>query len=444
MRGTRQFLFSRLPALNSRSIYRAAIIACVCSSLTGCGETSAPVETAEQEWTPTPTDPSQLPARPRRSSLRNDSEIELVSSQSSVDAGPPKGSAEWLLMEIAHLRNAPVDLVRQPIPGKPGQFQQVRLSPEQAAAEQIRRHEKTVELAMQMISKTHQDAAANQQFNSAVHYLSDARLQLALAGNEEQGHLLDENAEALFTRDPTSFAAIDAASHVVELTHAMADRHAESDPEWAKAYARQARLFAERFPQETSRAAVNLIAAGRLCERLGLDQDAEGCLTVIEQIAPNSPYSEQVAGSLRRLRLPGQPLTDFGGSTFDGGFTSIDRYRGTNLIIAFWASNSAEFRKDLPALQSLVSRSQGGLKVVGVNLDKDEYAVEQFMKETGMNWTSVFYSDPEKRGSRNVIARHYGITNVPEYWLVDAQGTVRSIHLNGSHLEQEVTEALSR
>src|SRR5690606_25675769 len=148
----------------------------------------------------------------------------------------------------------------------------------------------------------------------------------------------------LFARDATSFAAIEAGSHVLQLTRTMADRHAAEDPQWAVAFANQARLFAERFPQETSRAAVNVIAAGRMCEQLQLAEEARACYAVVEQTFPNSPYAAQIEGSLRRLRLPGNQLTEFGGSTFDGGFVSISQLRGKPLLIAFWASNSEEFQ----------------------------------------------------------------------------------------------------
>jgi len=429
--------------LQWRAIH-AALFSGLLLGLAGCGETAAPVEQAEQQWTPIPTASDELPSRPVQRSLQKlNTDIELTSAESVSSDRPVKGSAQWLMMEIAHLRNAPTDIIRQPVPGKIGEYQRIRLTPEQAAAEQVRRQKEIVELSMQAIRKTHEVPEDAQFFNGAVHYLSDARLQLALLGNQEQGQLLDENAEALFTRDPTSFAAIDAASHVVELTRALADQHAQKDPKWARAYARQTRLFAERFPQETSRAAVNVIAAGRLCERLNLDDEAESCLAVINRIAPNSPYSEQVSGSLRRLRLPGQPLKEFGGSTFDGSFTSIDRYRGKAVIVAFWASNSETFRQDLPGIQALLAKSQGRVAALGVNLDRDELAVEKFIQENGINWKNIFYSDPEKRGSRNMVARHYGVINVPEYWLVDPQGTVRSIHLDVAQLDQQVSAALA-
>lgn len=357
---------------------------------------------------------------------------------------PEKGSAEWMIREITRLRTAPLDVIRQPIPGQPGKFEEVRLTPEQVQQEKSRRLEQVITLAMQAIAKTHQDPSREQIFNNAVHYLSDARLELALAGQEEQTQLLNENADALFARDATSFAAVEAASRVLQLTQAQAQRNANQDPKWAAAFARQARLFAEKFPQESGRAALNLIEAGRMCEQFGLVDDALDCYAVVASKFPETPFADQVAGPLRRLRLPGQTLAEFGGSTQDGGFLSIDQYRGKVVLIAFWASNSAQFQNDLPLIQRALAKYPQQVTAVGVNLDRDEIALDRFLEETGLGWKHIFYSDPEKRGVRNLVARYYGVTQVPAYWLVDAQGVVRSVKIDVAHLDAAIQAAQVR
>lgn len=357
-------------------------------------------------------------------------------------ATPEKGTAEWLILEIARLRTAPVDVVREPIPGQPGEFEEVKLTAEQAAEERTRRQEQIIELAMQAIAKTHQDPDREQIFNNAVHYLTDARLQLALAGDDDQLQMLTENAEALFARDPTSFAAVEAASRLLQLTQTQAQRHGADDARWIDAFARQARLFAEKFPQETSRAAVHLMSAGRLCEQFGRVEEARTCYGMITDKFEETPFADQVSASLRRLQLPGQILTEFGGSTHDGGFTSIDQYRGKSLLIVFWASNSAKFRADLPAIKQTLSKYPERLSVVGVNLDKDEIAVDRFLEETGIGWKHIFYSDPELRGLRNLVARHYGVHSIPQYWLVDPAGKVLSVNVDPAQLDRLVTESV--
>ncbi|WP_437186977.1 TlpA family protein disulfide reductase [Planctomicrobium sp. SH668] len=417
---------------------------CLVVQLSGCGEVPAPIGQQQPEYSHHPTREEELPTQQNRAAFRQTAEIELISNEETVVDGPTKDSPEWVVMEISRLRNLPLDRVRQRIPGRVEKYEEIELTPEQVAIERVRRNQKIVELATQVIGKTNQSPESTELFNAAVIFLSDARVELAVDGDESQIQLLDENAEALYSRDPRSFAAVEAASHLVELTQIQAVKFAKTDAKWAKAFSRQARLFAERFPQETNRAAVNLIAAGRACEQLKLDFEAESCLAMIEQIAPDSPYQEQVAGALRRLRLTGKPLADFGGSTLDGEFTSANQYRGKTLLVAFWASNSAEFQRDLPKIQTAIQTSNGKLAVVGVNLDREDRLAEEFVANRGIAWKSIFFSDPEKRGSRNPVARHYGVINVPEYWLVDANGVVRSIHVNVAQLDQELEILLTK
>jgi peroxiredoxin len=412
----------------------------------GCGGTpgtSAPAMQTQSSAAAPETAPPMTAAPPAAPVVSED-DAAAASPEPLALPEPEKGSPEWMIREIARLRAAPLDAVRQPISGQRGQFEEIKLTPAQVEQEKNRRNEQVVDLAMQTIAKTHQDKSKEQIFNNAVHYLTDARMQLALSGQEDQSQLLSENVEALFKRDATSFAAVDAASQLLQLTQSQAQRHVGQDPQWAQAYARQARLFAEKFPQESSRAAVNLIAAGKLCEQAGDDAEALACLTVIEQKFPETPFSDQAAGALRRLRLPGQPLTDFGGSTHDGGFISIDQFKGKAVLIVFWASNSAQFRTDLPAIQQALKQYEQSLAAVGVNLDKDERAVDRFLEETGISWKHIFYSDAEKRGARNLVARHYGVSNVPQYWLVDAQGVVRSIHVDVNRLGEALTQTFAQ
>ncbi len=434
---------------NLPSLLRTIVL---CSMLTvvGCGS-SAPVATTDVQQEEPSTDVltahvESSEQESGRSSHRG--EIELASATttsapSMVDNRnqADKGSPDWLLQEIARLRTAPVETLREPVAGMPGQFKEVQLSAVQIEQEKIRRYKQTVQLASQVIGKTHRDPNSEEFFNSAVHYLTDARMQLALAGEDEQAQLLLEDAQSLFQRDATSFAAMEAASRVLELTQAKASRSDNTDPKWTLAFARQARMFAANFPQETHRSAVNVLAAGRMCERLGVLTEAETCLAWIEQGFPQTPYAEQAAGPLRRLRLVGNPLTEFGGPTLDGRFLSINQLRGKSLLVVFWTSNSAQFREDLPVIQKTLNNFPDRIAAVGVNLDTDEIAATNFVKQSQLSWPHIFHSDPQNRGEYNVVARHYGVVDVPQYWLVDSQGIVRSVDLSIDELARAVSNS---
>lgn len=348
-----------------------------------------------------------------------------ASVERPATADPEPQGAAAMIAEIARLRTLPDTVIEVRYENGERSEESVRApTEEEISAEQLRRCERIVELAAAAIQEVHADPEREQLFNNAVHYLSDARMQLALLGQAEQAQLLAEDAQALFDRDPTSFAAVESGYKVVQLAESMAARHGAGNPEWITAYANQARLFADRFPQEQGRSAVSLIAAGRKCEQFSLHQEARQCYLLVEQLYPDSAFTAQIAGILRRLRLVGQPL-DLAGPTIDGGFFKLEDFADKPILVVFWSSNSETFRRDLPVIKEITSAyGEGRLTVVGVNLDEDEFAVDAFLESSGINWRQIFFSEPDKRGGRNPVARYYGVHVVPTYWLTDATGKV--------------------
>ena len=383
--------------------------------------------------------PGFRPAAPANAEAEEDllEAAEMAEEELAEETPEPEpGTPEFKLRLLAHLKSAPFDVVRQPVPNKPGVFEDLKLSPEQAATEQLRRWTQMVDLAMQVIAATKDAPQQEQLFNNGVYYLTETRKQLALRGEPDQAQLLSEDAEALYRRDKTSFAAIESSLKVVQLTQGLAEKAGRQDSRRAATFAKQARLFAEKFPQDTNRAAMNLVAAGRLCEQVGLIEDATLCFTTIQERYPDSPFQEITAGVLRRLRLPGEKLTEFAGSTVEGGYISIDQFVGHPVLIVFWASNSQTFSKDLPTIQAAEAKyGPRGLMVIGVNLDKEQSAVDRFVEQNSLAWHNIFFSEATSRGVRNPIARHYGVTSVPTYWLVNANGVVTAAPLDVKQLD---------
>ena len=373
------------------------------------------------------------PAAPVNEEVQEDLDAEKADEEEAAEeaAAPEPGTPEFKLREMALLKASPANFIRQPVAGKPGEFKVVKLTPEEAAKEQLRRWHSMVDLAKQVVSETKDKPEQEQLFNNAVYYLTEARKQLAIRGEADQAQLLAENADALYRRDKASYAAIESALGVVQLTQVQAEQSGRQEPRRAATFAKQSRLFAEKFPQETNRTAMNLMAAGRLCEQVGLTEDAMLCYTTIEEKYPESPFQETTAGVLRRLRLQGQKLTEFAGSTVDGGYISIDQFKSHPVLIVFWASNSKTFLNDLPLIKAAEEKhGPRGLMVIGVNLDKEQGTVDRFVEQHSLAWHNIFFSDAESRGVRNPVARHYGVTAVPTYWLVNANGVVTAAPLD--------------
>ncbi|MCA9077850.1 MAG: TlpA family protein disulfide reductase [Planctomycetaceae bacterium] len=428
MNGRNRFLWGRYPlSLTILALGAGLLPGCGTSDETTSNESVQQLDAAPPNEEPRRDVESVRPVTPPVASISPESvDPELVAVPQ-----PDKGSPEWLLREIARIRTQQAGLSQGG----------GETDPSDTGEQQNTQHAKVIELARQVVAATHNDESKTQVFNNAVHYLSDARLQLAMTGDIEQAQLLVEDADTLYKRDPKSFAAVESAFKVVELAQQKAERQSDQNPDWCTEFSRQARLFAEKFPHEANRSAMTLLNAGRLCDRAGLTDDARGCFTLVRDQFPDTIFAEQVSGFLRRLSLVGQPL-ELAGPTIDGGYVSIDQFQGKPVLIVFWSTQSPQFQKDVERLTSLLQHPvMKEFGVIGVNLDMDESAIDQFLAQHSLGWSHIFYSEPEKRGGKNPTARYYGVQSVPTYWVVDESGIVTA---TPATLEDLVTELRSR
>src|SRR5690606_18900053 len=202
-----------------------------------------------------------------------------------------------------------------------------------------------------------------------------------LDGDTEQAQLLVDDADSLYRRDRNSFSAIEAAHKVVQLAQRKAELHGQRNPEWLKEFANQARLFADKFPHEPNRSALVLLTAGQLCDLAGMTDAARDCFMLVQSQFPDTIFAEQVTGFMRRMSLVGRPL-EMAGPTIEGGYVSIEDYRGQTVLVVFWAAASPQFQRDYDQLKSVHERfSDQGLCVIGVNLDVDEGEIDQFLAD---------------------------------------------------------------
>lgn len=338
-------------------------------------------------------------------------------------------SAEWKVREITRLRV-------QSIPKTNNVEDLKRFRAE--------RNKKIIQLAMEAIKQIHADKEKQRLFTVSVRHLLDAHLQLALQGDQESIDALYDHSESLFKRDPNSPAAADAGYTVAKFSNTSAQRYAVQDPRWIEEFVKQARLFASRFPKETIRAPQLLQAAAQTCQLYGLNKQALDCCVELETLFPNSSETEQVAGLTRRLRLKGQPL-QLAGETIEGGFVSIDDYKGSVVLVVFWATTAKPFIEQLPEIQALSKKYRKyGFEIVGVNLDEEEPAIDAFQEKTSLDWRQIFYSARDKRGWNNPAAVYYGVRTVPTLMLVDHTGVTELVTADAKNLEKPLRALLRK
>lgn len=121
---------------------------------------------------------------------------------------------------------------------------------------------------------------------------------------------------------------------------------------------------------------------------------------------PGGPSAEPHAG---------EPVPNFD-FTLEGRSTNLEALRGRVVVLNFWASWCPPCVEEMPSLERL-HRQLGprGLVVLGVSVDEDPVAYENFIRSSGVTFPNV--RDPEKR-----IAALYGTFKYPETYIIDRQG----------------------
>ncbi len=391
----------------------------------GCGQPAGTTNPQSQASTESSSLPSPESAQKSLPLVAISSQA-LSSSPENTDeilsATPEIGSPEYHLREIAIIKATPL------VP----EDDMTPVSDEQLAQRANDRHKKVIDLATGILAKTHSQPEKEMVFSAAVHALSEARLELAIQGDQQQIDLMYDDATSLFKRDPQSPAAATSAFALVKLAEKCSLKDPQ-DSRWLKEYVTQANLFARSFPQETNRAVVTLINAGKYCELQHKSDLAQQMYSLITELYPNNPLSFQVTGMLRRLSMTGEPL-QFSGPTAEGGLFNIDDHKGKLVIINFWKTADPQASQLVSQMTQIQSHFGQSVQIVWVSLDQNESELDKFLETNTLPGQHIFYSNPQQRGLNNPIAKYYGIQSTPAIWLVSQQGLTLTTDTNPQQL----------
>ncbi len=115
--------------------------------------------------------------------------------------------------------------------------------------------------------------------------------------------------------------------------------------------------------------------------------------------------------------LAGKTARDFE-FILDGKLTHLSDLRGKVVVLNFWATWCPPCVEETASLNSLQTEiaSQGGV-VLGISVDDDASAYEQFLKNNHVNF-------PNYRDATKKIAADYGTKMYPETYLIDRRGKI--------------------
>jgi peroxiredoxin len=114
---------------------------------------------------------------------------------------------------------------------------------------------------------------------------------------------------------------------------------------------------------------------------------------------------------------PGLKVPNFSFPDINGKEVSLSDHRGKVVLVNVWATWCPPCRKEMPSMQKLYEKFKGdNFEILAVSIDSEaREAVAPFMQK--MNLTFPALLDP-----REAIRPLYGITGVPESFIIDRDG----------------------
>ena len=139
--------------------------------------------------------------------------------------------------------------------------------------------------------------------------------------------------------------------------------------------------------------------------------------------------------------LMGQPAPNFRLALPDGSTLTLEELRGQVTVVNFWGSWCPPCQEELPALRTVwEAYREHPVTLVGIAYEDEEAAVRAALDEYG-----IMYPVGLDAGER--IARQFGVTGVPETFVIDADGNVAFWHIGpvtAENLMAEIQALLER
>jgi peroxiredoxin len=120
-----------------------------------------------------------------------------------------------------------------------------------------------------------------------------------------------------------------------------------------------------------------------------------------------------------RIDVRSVTAPDFGLSNLVGEYVKLSDYRGKVVFLNIWATWCPPCREEMPSMESLYRKLKGrNFEMLAVSIDQDgEKVVRPFVKKYGPTFPVLL--DPD-----NKTYRLYGLTGVPQTFIVDKNGAV--------------------
>jgi thiol-disulfide isomerase/thioredoxin len=189
--------------------------------------------------------------------------------------------------------------------------------------------------------------------------------------------------------------------------------------------------FLADHPQAENRVKLQIVQSGLL-----LKEDQAKGIDFLEQLSKdsNSELAEAAKAALSKARLIGTKL-DLSFVDSQGQPVDLSQFSGKVVLIDFWASWCPDCAREMPQVQQ-VYRTFGskGFAILGVSLDKDRRAMDNYIAKHLIPWPQYF----DGKGWKNDLVTKYSVHEIPEMWIINKKGVVETTSADVTQLASTV------
>ena len=203
------------------------------------------------------------------------------------------------------------------------------------------------------------------------------------------------------------------------------------------AWLEELQAFVAKYPASPD-AAEAMLQMGIADEFSGKEREALDRYAAIIKNFPESVPARKARGAARRLESVGKPLS-LTGVALDGKQVSLESFRGTPVLVHYWATWCEPCKVDIAQIRELAAKyGPKKFAVVGIALDSEKSQLEKFLKSKPIAWPQLH----EAGGLDGRLAEELGILTLPTMILLDAEGKVVDRNVVITELEKKIDALL--
>ena len=170
-------------------------------------------------------------------------------------------------------------------------------------------------------------------------------------------------------------------------------------------------------------------------------EDMKAVRAKLDASLNGTSYVEQIESMIARMEKVqvGSEAPDFTLPDVDGNPVSLSSFRGKYVLVDFWAAWCPDCRKENPNIVSAWEKYKNkNFTVLGVSLDRNRDQWLAAIEKDKLAWTQV--SDLKYWSSDAAVL--YCIRWIPMSFLIDPEGKIIAIGLEGDELHNKLQELL--